>query len=75
MYGVALILGKTLTLWLSPIRLDCDAARLAYVHTIKKLSSKEICLMIKVSAKYAPLPQPNYTPIGSETYYQFYAAY
>ena len=36
--GKALILGKTLTIRLWSIRLDCDAAQVGYVHTIKKLS-------------------------------------
>jgi hypothetical protein len=36
--GKALILGKTLTIRLWSIRLDCDAAQVEYVHTIKKLS-------------------------------------
>jgi hypothetical protein len=51
--GKALILEKTLTIRLWSIRLDCDAAQVGYVHTIKKLSIKSYGWS-KVSAKYAP---------------------
>jgi hypothetical protein len=50
--------GMTIRLW--SIRLDCDAAQVGHVHTIKKLSlilKKNSYGWSKVSAKYAPPSQ------------------
>ena len=73
--GKALILGKTLTIQLWSIRLDCDAAQVGYVHTIKKLSiilEKNSDGWSKVSAKYAP-PSQIAPELGTESYFQIYA--
>jgi hypothetical protein len=64
-------IGMTLTIRLWSIRLDCDAAQVEYVHTVKKLSIilKKTYGWSKVSAKYAP-PSQIARELGTESYFQ-----